>query len=60
MAFQCRMVYSHWKRQWVPIRSRQFVLQAAAKYGFMGRYNKRFEFSPFERFQVGDAGISQR
>ncbi len=39
-------------------RSRQFVLKAAAKYGFMGRYNKDIEFSPFERFQVGDAGLA--
>ncbi len=39
-------------------RSRQFVLRAVAKYGFMGRYNKRLEFSPFERFQVGDAGLA--
>lgn len=38
--------------------SKQFVLKAAAKYGFMGRYNKDLEFSPFERFQVGDAGLA--
>ncbi|KIC92141.1 outer membrane protein assembly factor [Flavihumibacter sp. ZG627] len=38
-------------------KSRQFVLKAAAKYGFMGRYNKKLEYSPFERFQVGDAGL---
>ncbi|WEK36669.1 MAG: POTRA domain-containing protein [Candidatus Pseudobacter hemicellulosilyticus] len=39
-------------------RSRQFVLRAAAKYGFMGRYNKNLNYSPFERFQVGDAGLA--
>lgn len=39
-------------------KSKQFVLKAAAKYGFMGRYNKNLEFSPFERFQVGDAGLA--
>ncbi len=39
-------------------KSKQFVLKAAAKYGFMGRYNKDIEFSPFERFQVGDAGLA--
>lgn len=39
-------------------KSKQFVLKAAAKYGFMGRYNKDLEFSPFERFQVGDAGLA--
>ncbi len=39
-------------------KSKQFVIRAAAKYGFMGRYNKDLEFSPFERFQVGDAGLA--
>jgi outer membrane protein insertion porin family len=39
-------------------RSRQFVLRAAAKYGFMGRYNTKLNYSPFERFQVGDAGLA--
>lgn len=39
-------------------KNRQFVLKMAAKYGFMGRYNKKLEFSPFERFQVGDAGLT--
>ncbi len=39
-------------------KNRQFVLKLAAKYGFMGRYNKKLEYSPFERFQVGDAGLT--
>ncbi len=39
-------------------KSRQFVLKAAAKYGFMGRYNSKLDYSPFERFQVGDAGLT--
>jgi len=39
-------------------KSRQFVLKIAAKYGFMGRYNRNLDFSPFERFQVGDAGLT--
>jgi outer membrane protein insertion porin family len=39
-------------------RSRQFVLKAAAKYGFMGRYNSQMDYSPFERFQLGDAGLT--
>ena len=39
-------------------KSKQFVLKAAAKYGFMGRYNKDLDFSPFERFQLGDAGLA--
>ena len=37
---------------------RQFVLKIAAKYGFMGRYNSKLDFSPFERFQLGDAGLT--
>ena len=39
-------------------KTRQFVLKIAAKYGFMGRYNNKLEYSPFERFQVGDAGLT--
>ncbi|MEO5563898.1 MAG: POTRA domain-containing protein [Chitinophagaceae bacterium] len=39
-------------------KNRQFVLKMAAKYGFMGRYNRDLEYSPFERFQVGDAGLT--
>ena len=39
-------------------KNKQFVLKFAAKYGFIGRYNKNLEISPFERFQVGDAGLT--
>ncbi|MBM3415033.1 MAG: outer membrane protein assembly factor [Bacteroidetes bacterium] len=39
-------------------KNRQFVLKIAAKYGFMGRYNRKLDYSPFERFQVGDAGLT--
>jgi outer membrane protein insertion porin family len=39
-------------------KNRQMVLKMAAKYGFMGRYNTKLDFSPFERFQVGDAGLT--
>mgnify|MGYP002654919941 CR=1 FL=1 len=38
-------------------KNRQFVLRAAAKFGFLGRYNQNLPISPFERFQVGDAGL---
>ena len=38
-------------------KNRQFVLRAAAKFGFLGRYNQNLTISPFERFQVGDAGL---
>ncbi|MFT3681994.1 MAG: POTRA domain-containing protein [Ferruginibacter sp.] len=39
-------------------KNKQFILRLAAKYGFIGKYNKDLEVSPFERFQVGDAGLS--
>ncbi|MFC4263309.1 outer membrane protein assembly factor [Ferruginibacter yonginensis] len=41
-----------------PEKNKQFILKAAAKYGFIGKYNPRLQVSPFERFQVGDAGLS--
>lgn len=41
-------------------RNKQFVLKAAAKFGFIGRYNPDLRISPFERFQVGDAGLSNQ
>lgn len=39
---------------------KQLILKAAAKYGFLGRYNSKLQISPFERFQVGDAGMSNQ
>lgn len=39
-------------------RNKQFVLKAAAKLGYIGKYNNNLQVSPFERFQVGDAGLS--
>ncbi len=60
--------YHKWRfdAQWyVPLgrargtdKNRQFVLKLAAKYGFMGKYNQDLGYSPFERFQLGDAGMS--
>ena len=41
-------------------RNKQFVLKLAAKYGFLGRFNPNLGISPFERFQVGDAGLSNQ
>jgi outer membrane protein insertion porin family len=41
-------------------KNRQFVLKLAARYGFMGRYNKKLDFSPFERFQVGGDGLNNQ
>ncbi len=39
-------------------KNKQFILKAAAKYGFIGKYSSKLDVSPFERFQVGDAGLS--
>ncbi len=40
--------------------NKQFVIRASVKMGFLGRYNSNLEISPFERFQVGDAGLSNQ
>ncbi len=60
--------YHKWKfnAEWyVPIgkpmgadKTRQFVMKIAAKYGYIGRYTSKLDYSPFERFQVGDAGLT--
>jgi outer membrane protein insertion porin family len=39
-------------------KNRMFVLKLAAKYGFMGKYNSKLDFSPFERFQLGGDGLT--
>ena len=39
-------------------KDRQFVLKMSAKYGFMGRYNNKLDFSPFERYQLGGDGLT--
>ena len=39
-------------------KNRQFILKVAAKYGFIGKYSDKRNISPFERFQLGDAGLS--
>ena len=39
-------------------KNKQFILHLAAKYGFLGRYTDKTITSPFERFQLGDAGLS--
>lgn len=43
-----------------PEKNKQFVLKVAAKFGFLGRFNDQLKVSPFERFQVGDAGLSNQ
>ncbi|WP_344978631.1 BamA/OMP85 family outer membrane protein [Compostibacter hankyongensis] len=38
--------------------NRTFVLKAAIKMGFLGKYNNKVPLSPFERFDVGGDGMS--
>jgi len=37
---------------------KQFVIKAAAKFGFLTTYNSYTQLSPFDRFEVGGDGIS--
>jgi outer membrane protein insertion porin family len=39
-------------------KDKQFIFYAAAKFGFMGKYSASAVASPFGRFQLGDAGLS--
>ncbi len=41
-------------------RNKQFVMRFAAKFGFVGNFNSALKISPFERFQVGDAGLTNQ
>ena len=40
--------------------NKQFVIRTSVKLGYLGRYNPDLQISPFERFQVGDAGLSNQ
>jgi outer membrane protein insertion porin family len=44
--------------EWYQRIAGDLVLKLAAKYGFMGYYNKNIGYSPFERFNVGGDGLS--
>lgn len=39
-------------------KDHQLVLKASAKFGFIGSYNPNMPVTPFGRFQLGDAGLS--
>lgn len=41
-----------------PDKNQQFVLKVSAKLGYIGRYNTNLQVTPFDRFQLGDAGLS--
>ncbi len=38
--------------------NKQLVFRASVKLGYIGNYNSNMPVSPFERFQLGDAGMS--
>jgi outer membrane protein insertion porin family len=45
---------------YVPLdRQKKLVFRAAAKFGFLGSYNKELGLAPFERFEVGGNGLPQ-
>jgi outer membrane protein insertion porin family len=44
--------------EWYQRIAGDLVFKLAAKYGFMGYYNKEIGYSPFERFNVGGDGLS--
>jgi len=44
--------------EWYQKIAGNLVLKLAAKYGFLGYYNKDLGYSPFERFQMGGDGLS--
>lgn len=56
--------YHKWRfnAEWfTPVnRSKKFpiVMRFSAKFGFLGMYNKKIGYSPYERFEVGGDGIS--
>jgi len=46
-------------KYYVPLdRKNKLVLEAKAHFGFIGRYSTKTEYTPFERFFVGGAGLA--
>lgn len=39
-------------------RKNKLVLEAKAHFGFIGRYSRQVEYTPFERFYLGGAGLA--
>ena len=54
--------YHKWKveAEWYQTLVGKMVVKAAAKFGFIGAYNKSIGVSPFERFQVGGDGLNNQ
>ncbi|GIV33539.1 MAG: outer membrane protein [Chitinophagales bacterium] len=49
---------AEWYTTLIKSQKTPLVLRFSAKFGFLGKYNKKIGFSPFERFQLGGDGIS--
>jgi outer membrane protein insertion porin family len=54
--------YHKWKveAEWYQTLVGKMVVKAAAKFGFIGAYNKKIGVSPFERFQLGGDGLNNQ
>lgn len=54
--------YHKWKveAEWYETIVGKLVVKAAAKFGFIGAYNKSIGVSPFERFQLGGDGLNNQ
>lgn len=54
--------YHKWKveAEWYQTLVGKLVFKAAAKFGFIGTYNKDIGITPFERFQLGGDGLNNQ
>lgn len=54
--------YHKWKvsAEWYQTLVGKLVVKAAAKFGFIGAYNKDIGITPFERFQLGGDGLNNQ
>jgi outer membrane protein insertion porin family len=54
--------YHKWKvdAEWYQTLVGKLVIKAAAKFGFIGAYNKGIGITPFERFQLGGDGLNNQ
>ena len=48
----------NFKLSWFSRLVENLVINTRVQFGFLGRYNKKLEVTPFERFSVGGSGLS--
>ena len=48
----------NFKLSWFTRLVENLVINTRVQFGFLGRYNKKLEVTPFERFSVGGSGLS--